>query len=188
LPWPASAWLEAHVDVGSGAASPNADAYSHAGRQARVVAFVALLIIFVVAVAIAPVSVVKPAADGTAAVAGAVIGAVGIDNTVDANLIYLDKRTLLVGRDCTAAYLIAVYAALVLTYPASRRDKALAFAVGVPALLLANMLRLVGAAGAAELFPSRFEIIHDYVFQVLLALSVLVVWLVWIDRLRANEI
>jgi archaeosortase B (VPXXXP-CTERM-specific) len=112
---------------------------------------------------------------------------VGIDNLVDANLIYLDKRTLLVGRDCTAAYLIAVYAALVLTYPSSRRDKLIAFAIGIPALLVVNMARLVGAGVVAEYLPNQFDLIHDYIFQVLLALSVLLVWLVWIGRLGTHE-
>ncbi len=121
------------------------------------IAFVALLIIFVVLIAVAPVAIVRPVADTTASIAAGLISAVGIDNVVDANYIYLGPRTLLVGRDCTAAYLIAVYAALVLTYPSSRRDKLIAFAVGVPALLVANMVRLVGAGVAAQYAPAAVQ-------------------------------
>jgi archaeosortase B (VPXXXP-CTERM-specific) len=174
--------------MGSSAArAVDASDSQRAGQQARVIAFVALLVIFVIAVGLAPVWMVSPVADTTAVVAGKLIAAVGIDNLVDANLIYLDKRTLLVGRDCTAAYLIAVYAALVLTYPSSRRDKLIAFAIGIPALLVVNMSRLVGAGVVAEYLPNQFDLIHDYIFQVLLALSVLLVWLVWIGRLGTHE-
>ena len=174
--------------MGSGAARPVGTSDSqHAGQPARVIAFVALLVIFVIAISLAPVWIVAPVADTTARIAGSLIAVVGIENIVDANLIYLGSRTLLVGRDCTAAYLIAVYAALVLTYPSTRRDKLIAFGVGVPGLLVINMARLVGAGVVAEYLPTRFDLIHDYIFQVLLALSVLLVWLAWIARLRTHE-
>jgi archaeosortase B (VPXXXP-CTERM-specific) len=152
-----------------------------------VIAFVALLLVLVLSVALAPATLVKPVADTTASVAGSLVAAAGVDNVVDANYIYLDKRTLLVGRDCTAAYLIAVYAALVLTYPSSRRDKLVAFAIGVPVLLAANMARLVGAGLVAEYLPRQFDVIHDYLFQVLLAIAVLFAWLAGIGRVKANE-
>lgn len=150
------------------------------------IAFVALLVLFVVAVVLMPLSVLRPIADGTATVAGAAIRAVGISNVVNSNSIFLSKRTLQIGRDCTGAQLIAVFAALVLTYPSSRRDKLWALGVGIPALLVFNMFRLVGAGFAAEYFPNYFDVIHDYVFQVLLALSVLFLWLLWVSRLRVN--
>ncbi len=158
-----------------------------AGQQARVIAFVALLVVLVLAITLTPAPLVRPIADSTASVAGALIAAVGVDNAVAGNYIYTDKRTLLVGRDCTGAYLIAIFAALVLTYPASRRDKLLAFAVGVPALLAVNMARLVGAGVVAEFLPNQFDLIHDYVFQVLLVLAVLALWLLWIGRVKAHE-
>ncbi len=151
------------------------------------IAFIAILVILTIAITVAPVAVVRPPIDATTKVAAALISALGIPNAVNGNLILLGSRTLQVNRDCTGAYLIAVFAALVLTYPASGRDKGLAFAVGIPALLALNLLRLVGAAGAAEYLPNQFNLIHDYVFQVLLVLSVLCIWLLWINRLRADE-
>jgi exosortase/archaeosortase family protein len=153
----------------------------------RTGAFVVMLAVLVAAIALAPVAVVRPILDGTAQIAHALLDTVGVNSVLDGNLILMPERTLLVSRDCTAAYLLAVYTSLVMCYRASRRDKLRALTVGVPVLLAANMARIVGAGVVAKYSPASFEVMHDYVFVVALMFAVIALWLFWIRTVKSGE-
>jgi len=151
---------------------------------ARVAAFIGLLAVLVSAVSLLPVAAIRPLSDGTALMAHRLLSMVGLRASLLGNEIRLPGRTLLIAPDCTGAYLLAVFAALVITYNAPLRDKLRALAIGVPSLLGLNMARLVGAGLVAVYLPSSFEFLHDYIFVVLLMFAVLALWLLWLNGLR----
>lgn len=146
-----------------------------------------MLTALVAAVSLAPTVVVKPFVDGTARAAYFLQSLVGVHGVLDGNLIMLPERTLLVSRDCTAVYLVVIFTSLVACYRAPRSDKLRALAIGVPTLLLCNMVRLVGAGVVAQRWPSAFEVVHDYVFVVALMFAVVALWLAWVRTVRSVE-
>jgi len=118
---------------------------------------------------------------GTAAVADTLIGATGINTSLSGTQINLSSRVLQIDPDCTGLLLIAMYAALVIAYPAPAKVKGVGLLVGAPALLLANLGRLVGVAVASELLPDEaFAFTHDYLFKVLMVAVIIALWAWWL--------
>lgn len=123
---------------------------------------------------------------GTATVSAQLAKWLGIAATRSGTLIYLSSRTLSVDLACTAVFIVALYAALVLAYPVSPQQRMLGIAFGVPIILVANVLRIVAAAQVAEIAPSAFQFVHDYMFQVGMVLVTAAVWAAWLSFARRH--
>ena len=121
----------------------------------------------------------------TASVGGDVSRLVGLDATVDGNVIHLPSRSLAVDPACTAMTLVVIFIALVLAYPVKWPKRLLAIAIGIPVLLAANIVRLVGVGWASELIAGQgFYIVHDYLFEFAMVFVVLIMWAVWLSYAR----
>lgn len=117
-----------------------------------------------------------------AATAGALSRIVGIDATVDGNIIRLQSRNLAVDPECTAVDLLAIFAALVLAYPLRWTRKLFALATGGIVIELVNIGRLVGVAWASEtLGDNQFHVLHDYLFEFGMVFLVMMIWAVWLS-------
>jgi exosortase/archaeosortase family protein len=123
---------------------------------------------------------------GTTAVATTVVTWVGIPATRSGTLIYLPTKTLAIDLACTAIFIVALYAAIVLAYPVSVPQRLLGLAIGVPIILVGNILRLVAAAGVAQVAPSSFTFFHDYLFQVGMVLITVAAWAAWLSVVRRD--
>ena len=124
----------------------------------------------------------------TASLTYSLVRLTGLPAVASGNQIVLSNRVLLINADCTGFFIIAVFAALVLAHPAPWREKGLALMVGVPVILVANLVRLVAVAHVAVSFPAAFTVVHDYIFQVGMVLLAAAVWWWWLGRLgRLND-
>jgi len=81
--------------------------------------------------------------------------------------------------ECTAAYVIAMWVAAVLAYPARWRPKLLGTALGIPALMLLNVVRLVSLFYVGAWWTEGFETAHLLVWQSLLVFLTVLLWLLW---------
>lgn len=81
--------------------------------------------------------------------------------------------------ECTAVYPIAMWIAAVLAYPARWRPKLLGIALGVPALVLINVVRLVSLFYIGYWWEEVFETAHLLIWQSLLVFLTLLLWLLW---------
>ncbi len=130
-----------------------------------------------------------PVMETTTRAATALISAAGIPVTRTGIQMFLSTRILEIDLDCTAIQLIALYAALVVAYPVSTRTKLLGLAIGVPAILLANLLRLLGVAVASEYAsPAAFAFVHDFLFKVVMILVIMGLWAWWLQEARRHAI
>jgi exosortase/archaeosortase family protein len=123
---------------------------------------------------------------GTTAVATTVVRWVGIPATRSGTLILLPGKTLAIDLACTAIFIVALYTAIVLAYPVSIPQRLLGMAIGVPIILLGNILRLVAAAEVARIAPSSFAFFHDYLFQVGMVLITVAAWAAWLSLVRRD--
>ena len=103
----------------------------------------------------------------TAAAAPWLSGLLGLTATVetDALVAFRDGSAVFsyrVVEGCTGATSMMIYASAVLAYPATRRARKIGLVVGLPALLGANLVRLVilGWVGLYE--RGHFDVIHTY--------------------------
>ena len=81
--------------------------------------------------------------------------------------------------ECTAVYPIAMWVAAVLAYPARWRPKLLGIALGVPALMVLNVVRLVTLFYLGYWWAEVFDTAHLLIWQSLLVFLTLLLWLLW---------
>jgi archaeosortase B (VPXXXP-CTERM-specific) len=86
---------------------------------------------------------------------------------------------------CSGLFLMAIYAAAVLAYPARVREKGLGLLFGLPLLFLANVVRLALLGIVGRFFPQYFDLSHEYLWQGIFIVFVLLLWTLWRDHLVA---
>jgi exosortase/archaeosortase family protein len=129
--------------------------------------------------------------EGTAQVTARLVGLMGIPVTLNGIQLTLPRHILEIDIDCTAIQLAAVYVALVFARAASAKSRLVALGVGLPAIFVANQLRLLGVALASENLPeSTFLFVHDYLFKVVMVLVIGALWLWWMqwDERATHEV
>lgn len=115
------------------------------------------------------------------------INLVGIKAQINQNTIVLRSRSLLVNLECTAIYLMILYGSFVLVYPAAWMKKAVGLVLGLLAIFVANILRLLLTAYVVEFKPQYFQYFHDYVWQIAFIIFVIFLWVVWIEKVVGYE-
>ncbi len=116
-----------------------------------------------------------------AVVSSAILNLLGYNTAVhDANV--SGTYSINIKRGCDAIEPIALLCAIILAFPTSLKHKLKGLLVGVIALLMLNVVRIVCLYLTGIYFPSIFDLMHLQVWQVLFILAVLVycaVWLRW---------
>lgn len=83
--------------------------------------------------------------------------------------------------ECTAVFPIMIFLAAVIAYPSGWRKKLWGIALGVPAILFVNLIRLVSLFYIGYWFPSVFETAHLLVWQSLIIFFAVLFWLIWVE-------
>jgi len=81
---------------------------------------------------------------------------------------------------CNAVEASIILIAAMLAFPAPWRHKVLGAAVGILAVQGVNVLRIISLFYLGQWRMDVFEFAHLYLWQALIMLDVLVVWLIWI--------
>ncbi|HEX4521946.1 MAG TPA: exosortase H [Casimicrobiaceae bacterium] len=88
---------------------------------------------------------------------------------------------------CNGVEATIVLVAAVLAFPASWRRKLAGLAIGIVAVQGLNIVRVISLFYLGQWNFSVFEWAHLYVWQALIMLDVLVVWLLWVRTLPRPE-
>jgi exosortase H (IPTLxxWG-CTERM-specific) len=83
---------------------------------------------------------------------------------------------------CNGVEATLVLLAAIIAFPAPWRHKAVGLVIGILAVQLLNVLRVVSLFYLGQWNYAVFEFAHLYVWQALIMLDVLVVWLIWVRR------
>ncbi|HIE32008.1 MAG TPA: exosortase H [Methanosarcinales archaeon] len=118
----------------------------------------------------------------TASVLGFLLRIFGLEVTVTGNTLTLDGLSLRIIDECTAMFGSIVYVSCVLAYPTDLKKKGIGIVFGIPCLYVINIVRLVVLAFVGISNPGIFEFVHTYLWQTIFIVFVIVVWLIWVDR------
>lgn len=116
-----------------------------------------------------------------ASAAGALLGLVGFETSVQGSTIFLDGHVVKVVRGCDAMEPIALFIAAVIAFPLGLRAKLIGLAAGIPALVFINLGRITALTVVDGLWPQHFETAHLTVGQTLYVLATLCCWFVWVS-------
>lgn len=89
---------------------------------------------------------------------------------------------------CNGIEACILLTAAVLAYSAPWRHKLVGLLLGFSAIQALNVLRVISLYYLALWHRPAFEFAHLYVWQILIMLDVLVVWLIWIQRLPRPKV
>lgn len=88
---------------------------------------------------------------------------------------------------CNGVEATLVLCAAILAFPAPWRHKLAGLAVGIVAVQLLNVVRVISLFYIGQWDFAVFEWAHQYVWQALIMLDVLIVWLIWVRRVPAAD-
>ncbi len=88
---------------------------------------------------------------------------------------------------CNGVEACLILTAAILAYPASWRLRAMGIVLGFFAIQLLNVLRVITLFYLVEYNEAMFRFAHLYLWQALIMLDVLVVWLIWVRQVARGE-
>ena len=118
----------------------------------------------------------------TAFILGFLLRIFGVDAAVTGNTVVMDRLSLRIIDECTAMFGSIVYLSCVLAYPTDPKKKLIGIVLGIPCLYAINMVRLIVLAFVGLSSPEIFEFVHTYLWQTIFIVFVIVIWLIWVDR------
>jgi len=126
-------------------------------------------------------SFLAPLAESTAFITCELMHHLGIDALRDgAVLTHSGGFAYEIAYTCTGVLPAVTFMACVFAYPGTLRNKWIGVAIGVPALLAVNYLRLINLFYIGVSFPGAFGLAHAVLWEGLLAISFIGLWMGWI--------
>lgn len=83
------------------------------------------------------------------------------------NAVTVGGMQLEINHECTAFFVLLIYASFLLAYPATTWERLRGFVQGAAILLTVNQVRLIGLVVVINLWPPLFHYFHEYFWQVL---------------------
>jgi archaeosortase B (VPXXXP-CTERM-specific) len=130
-----------------------------------------------------PPQMILPVNTATAALTGLLLQVLGFDAAVSGIDIAAGGFRVRIITECTAVFVVLLFSAFVLAYPAPWKQRVIGLAWGTAILFAANLLRLVVVILSGIFIPSLFDAVHIYFAQIALILLVLGLSLAWLKSL-----
>jgi len=119
--------------------------------------------------------------------AGAALGArvLGDSATADGAFINVHEYpAIFINHECTGIFVLVIYAAFLLAYPASWLHRLAGIAIGVIVLQAVNLARLVVLTMIASRWPELFDYFHEYIWQGIFVAMLALLVATWIDTVN----
>ena len=108
------------------------------------------------------------------------------DNVLAVGNVIRDKTNgfgVRIERGCNGLEAVIILFAAIFAFPAPLKHKLIGFVIGFFAIQLLNLVRIISLFYLGQWNYTAFEWFHLYLWQALIILDALVVWLIWLRRL-----
>ena len=122
-----------------------------------------------------------------AGVASGVLRLLGHDTAVLGNVVGSSRFGIAVVTACTGLFATTLFLVAVLVFPASWGAKALGGAIGIGGIAVVNVIRLVSLYFVGVHWPAVLDVVHQLVWQSLLIVFAISLWLVWAGRIAGRR-
>jgi archaeosortase B (VPXXXP-CTERM-specific) len=116
----------------------------------------------------------------TASAVVLVLNLFGMSARCHAHSVSLDGYGFTVVDQCLGAYEIFIFSAGVIAYPTDYRKKLWGIVLGIPFLYSINIVRLIVLGVVGRWSPQTSEIMHLYLWQIIIFLTVILACVLWI--------
>lgn len=129
--------------------------------------------------------VIEPFTGGIAKVSGATLDLLGQDVRMQGTIIRGKRFAVNIRNGCNGVEAMLIFLAAVLAFPAPWRARLLGLALGMVAIQAVNLVRVVALYLTGAYFPSWFDASHTVVWQTVVILFSVLLWILWANRLAA---
>ena len=120
----------------------------------------------------------------TARATGAILNLFGASVQVDGTLISSPDYAIRIVTECTGLVPMAIVVCAVLAYPSTAKKKAIGAALGIVGIFVLNLVRTVSLFFIGGHFSSSFfNTAHFLIWQPLMIVVAIVIWLFWVEKL-----
>jgi exosortase/archaeosortase family protein len=123
-----------------------------------------------------------PVQRAIAAASAATARGVGGHATAQGDDVVVKDLIMNVNHECTGIFVVMLFTSFVLAYPASWRARGVGLGLGIPLFFAVNVFRLATLARIVEVYPGAFFYLHEYVWQGILTVIVLVGAIAWAEK------
>ncbi len=123
----------------------------------------------------------------TADVCGGILGVFYDGVTVSDRYLSFKGFSVEIIEECTGIFEMLIFLAALIAYPASWKSKVVGFLLGIPALYLFNVARIVFLTVVGVYYRGSFDFMHLYFWQATLILMITTVWVLWILLVVSRE-
>lgn len=126
---------------------------------------------------------VNPFTEGVARVAGLLLDGLGERTRVEGTHLSSPRFAVNIYHGCNGVLATSIFAAAVLAFPATWRERGLGLLLGIPVIQVVNMARIISLYYIGIHWPRLFAAAHGYVWQSIVILLSMVLWIVWAERI-----
>ncbi len=146
--------------------------------------FLALLLGSFTVIAFKPVNdhVIEPFTAGVAKASGFVLAAIGQGTEMSGTIIRNQRFAVNIRNGCNGVEAMLIYGAAVLAFPAAWRTRIRGFLLGMVVIQIVNLVRVVALFLTGAYLPSLFDSSHTVIWQTIVILSSVVLWIYWAQR------
>lgn len=126
--------------------------------------------------------VVEPFTAGVATASGVALNLVGQGVAQDGTVLRNDRFAVNIENGCNGVETMIIFMAAVLAFPAAWRSRLLGLGIGLVAIQGVNLVRVVALFLTGSYLPSLFDASHTVIWQTLVILSGVLLWLLWASR------
>ncbi|HEX9944847.1 MAG TPA: exosortase H [Thermoanaerobaculia bacterium] len=129
--------------------------------------------------------VVEPFTAGVARASGATLKLLGQDVTMQGTVIRSPRFAVNIRNGCNGVEAMLIFLAAVLAFPASWKSRLAGLALGVLAIQVVNLVRVVALFLTGAYFPRIFDTSHTVIWQTIVILFGVLLWIFWANRFAA---
>jgi exosortase/archaeosortase family protein len=115
-------------------------------------------------------------------ISGIALRLLGIPVSLDGAVINASGFLAVIAQQCTAIELLLVFSTLALICPVSLKARAWALLLGIPALCLLNLVRVISLLLIGIGFPHHLDLAHLVIWQSIMVVAAFAMWLLWFQR------
>ncbi|MCK4392911.1 exosortase H [Candidatus Bipolaricaulota bacterium] len=113
---------------------------------------------------------------------GFIVSIFGTEAQVSGTLIISPLFSVKVIPACSGIFPTILFISAVLAYPCKLKEKFIGILLGIPAIFLVNLIRMVSLFYVGAYLPQIFEATHLLFWQSLMIIAAVFLWLLWAQR------
>ena len=106
----------------------------------------------------------------------------GMHATVSSSYLTVKGFSVEIITECTGLFAAFVFLACVLAYPTKIAKKIIGIAAGIVVIYVLNIIRMLCLIFVGIWAPQHFDLAHTYLWEGVFIIVVLMLWLVWLDK------